>query len=133
MGEMRNSPKAGGVPGTLWRAQAELTPPGVTRTVLPEVTAGDTGRIALTFMGSTDCTPAGVSDNCQDAAHWNTYVEVISDALALVRGTPLTVASGVVNHRIDHRGQVCTSGTTCTQARSLRAMSRRVSYARARA
>jgi hypothetical protein len=117
--DIRNNPKAGGVPGTFWTAQAELTPPGVTSTVLPEVTAGDTGRIALTFMGSTDCTPAGVSDNCQDAAHWNTYVEVISDALALVRGTPLTVASGVVNHRIDHRGQVCTSGTTCTKDRSL--------------
>jgi hypothetical protein len=115
--DSRNNPAAGGRPGAFWTPQAQLNPPGVTSTVLPEVTAGDTGRIAITFMGSTDC--VGLSDNCPDTATWNTYVEVISDALALVRGTPLSVASGIVNHRIDHRGQVCTSGTTCTKDRSL--------------
>jgi hypothetical protein len=113
----RNNPGAGGRPGSVWTAKAPLSPPGVTSIVLPEVTAGDTGRIAVTFMGSTDC--VGLSDNCPDTAHWNTYVDVISDALALVRGTPVRVASGIVNHRVDHRGQVCTSGTTCSKDRSL--------------
>jgi hypothetical protein len=116
--DARNNPHvSGGVPGSFWTPKAQLNPPGVTSTVFPEVTAGDTGRIAVTFMGSTDC--SGLSDNCSGIAHWNTYVEVISDALALVRGTPLSVASGIVNHRIDHRGQICTSGTTCTTDRSL--------------
>ena len=115
--DTRNNPQAGGTPGTFWTTQAPINPPGVTSAVFPEVTAGDTGRIAITFMGSTDC--AGLSDNCPDAAHWNTYVEVIADALALSRGTTLSVASGIVNHRVDHRGQVCTSGTTCSKDRSL--------------
>jgi hypothetical protein len=115
--DVRNNPAAGGVPGTFWTPKAQINPPAVTSTVFPEVTAGDTGRIAVTFMGSTDC--VGISDGCPDTAHWNTYVDVISDALALVRGTPLSVASGIVNHRIDHRGQVCTSGTTCSGDRSL--------------
>jgi len=115
--DARNNPAAGGVPGSFWTQQAPISPPGVTSTVFPEVTAGDAGRIAVAFMGSTDC--IGLSDNCPATAHWNTYVEVIADALAVVRGTTLSVASGIVNHRIDHRGQVCTSGTTCTTDRSL--------------
>jgi hypothetical protein len=115
--DARNNPTTGR-PGTFWTPQAKLTPTGVNSTVFPEVTAGDTGRIAITVMGSTDCTP-GPSDGCQASAHWNTYVEVISDALAVVRGTPLTVSSGIVNHRVVHRGSICTGGTLCTGDRSL--------------
>ncbi len=115
--DARNNPAKGGRPGTYWTRQAEINPPGVTSTVFPEVTAGDTGRIGITFVGSTDC--SGQSDNCAPTAHWNTYAEVISDALALVRGTSLSVVSGVVNHRVMHRGSICTSGTTCTGDRSL--------------
>jgi hypothetical protein len=70
-------------------------------------------------MGSENCTPAGLSDNCQDAADWNTYVGILTDALSLTRGGPTNVVSGKVNHRIVHRGQVCTSGTTCSGDRSL--------------
>jgi len=68
-------------------------------------------------MGSEDCT--GVSDNCADTAHWNTYVSVLTDALSIARGGPTTILAGKVNHRVDHRGQVCTSGTTCSGDRSL--------------
>jgi hypothetical protein len=118
--DARNNPTtATGRPGTFWTPQAKLTPPKVTSTVFPEVTAGDTGRIAITFMGSGDCTPTGPSDGCQAAATWNTYIEIISDALAAVRGTPLSVASGIVNHRVDHRGSICTQGTLCSGDRSL--------------
>jgi hypothetical protein len=115
--DARNNPAVHGWPGTFWTDKADITPPGVGSTVFPEVAAGDTGRIAVTFMGSTDCT--GHSDNCPNSSHWNTYVDVISDALALARGTPMSVASGIVNHRVDHLGQVCTSGTTCMADRSL--------------
>jgi len=115
--DARNNPLLGGRPGSYWTAQAALDPPGVTSTIFPEITAGDNGRIAIAFDGSTDC--AGLSDNCANSAHWNTYVEVISDALALARGTTMTVNSGVVSHRVVHRGAICTSGTTCTTDRSL--------------
>jgi hypothetical protein len=81
------------------------------------VTAGDAGRIAITYLGSTDC--SGLSDNCSNDAHWNTYAAILTDALALTRGVAPTIVSGVVSHRVVHRGQVCTSGTTCTGDRSL--------------
>ena len=114
--DARNNPTTGR-PGSFWTPQAKVNIPAVGSAVFPEVTAGDTGRVALTYMGSEDCT--GVSDNCPNAAHWNTYAAIIPDALALVRGTPMSVATGKVNHRIDHRGQVCTAGTTCSGDRSL--------------
>src|SRR5438105_3896814 len=51
--DARNNP-ATGRPGTYWTRQALLNPPGVGSTVFPEVTAGDLGRIAIAFMGTTD-------------------------------------------------------------------------------
>jgi hypothetical protein len=116
--DARNNPQAGGRPGSYWTAQAEVTPPAVTSAVFPEVTAGDFGRIAITYVGSEDCAP-GRSDDCAPATHWNTYAAVIADALALARGTPLSVATGLVNHRFVHRGSICTGGTTCSGDRSL--------------
>jgi hypothetical protein len=115
--DSRNTPPAGR-PATFWTPKVRVSLPAVGSAVFPAVTAGDAGRIAMTYMGSEDC--AGVSDNCPDAAHWNTYAAIITDALALARaGATTTVVSGKVNHRIVHRGQVCTSGTTCSGDRSL--------------
>jgi hypothetical protein len=114
--DARNNP-ATGRPGTFWTPQVRVTPAAVTSAVFPEVTAGDTGRIAIAYMGSEDCT--GVSDFCPDEAHWNTYVSVLTDALSITRGGPTTILAGEVSHRVDHRGQVCTSGTACTGDRSL--------------
>jgi hypothetical protein len=115
--DSRNNP-ATGRPATFWTPKVRVSLPAVGSAVFPAVTAGDAGRIAITYMGSEECT--GVSDNCPNSAHWNTYAAVITDALALARaGATTTVVSGKVNHRIDHRGQVCTSGTTCTGDRSL--------------
>jgi len=112
----RNDP-ATGRPATYWTPKIRVTPAQVTSAVFPAVTGGDTGRIAIAYMGSEDCT--GVSDDCADAAHWNTYVSVLTDALSIARGGPTTIVAGKVNHRVDHRGQVCTSGTTCEGDRSL--------------
>jgi hypothetical protein len=114
--DSRNNP-ATGRPGSYWTPQIRVTPSQVTSAVFPEVTAGDAGRIAIAYMGSEDC--VGLSDGCADAAHWNTYVSILTDALSIARGGPTTILAGKVNHRIDHRGQVCTSGTTCTGDRSL--------------
>jgi len=94
-----------------------LEPAQVTSAVFPAVTGGDEGRIAIAYMGSEDC--SGLSDNCLDTAHWNTYVSVLTDALSIARGGPTTVLAGKINHRVVHRGQVCTSGTTCNGDRSL--------------
>src|SRR4029077_983928 len=112
----RNNP-ATGRPGRYWTPQIRVTPSQVTSAVFPAVTGGDSGRIEIAYMGSEDC--VGLSDNCANEAHWNTYVSVLTDALSIARGGPTTILAGKVNHRIDHRGQVCTSGTTCTGDRSL--------------
>ena len=113
----RNAPSTGR-PATFWTPKVRVSPPSVGSAVFPAVTAGDPGRIAIAYMGSEDC--SGVSDNCANAAHWNTYVAIVTDALGLARaGSTTTVVTGKANHRIVHRGQVCTSGTTCTGDRSL--------------
>jgi hypothetical protein len=114
----RNNPQVGGRPATYWTQQAKVSLPSVTSAVFPEVIAGDFGRIAITYVGSEDCV-AGQSDACAPETHWNTYAAVISDALALVRGTPMSVATGLVSHRVVHRGSICTGGTTCSGDRSL--------------
>lgn len=107
----RNDPSAGGRPGTFWTPKAKVNPPAVTSTVFPEVTAGDFGRIAIAYMGSTDC--SGPSGACAATAHWDVYTAVITDALALARATPLVVSTGKVNHRFVHRGNICTGGAGC--------------------
>jgi hypothetical protein len=114
----RNNPQAGGRPATFWTQKVRVSPPSVTSAVFPEVIAGDFGRIAITYVGSEDCAP-GASDACAPETHWNTYAAVIGDAMSLARGTPLSVATGLVSHRVVHRGSICTSGTTCTGDRSL--------------
>jgi hypothetical protein len=115
--DTRNAP-ATGRPGSFWTQRAKVNIPAVTSAVFPEVTAGDFGRIAITYMGSEDCAP-GPSDACGATSHWNTYVGIIADALALVRGTTMTVSTGKVSHRVVHRGSICTGGTTCAGDRSL--------------
>jgi hypothetical protein len=117
IGDIRNDPTHGGRPASYWTPQVRISLPNVGSAVFPAVTAGDPGRIAITYVGSTDCT--GVSDGCANEAHWNTYASILTDALALTRGVAPTVVSGLVSHRIIHRGQVCTSGTTCMGDRSL--------------
>src|SRR5439155_4918414 len=80
-----------------------------------EVIAGNVGRIAVAFDGTTDFT--GVSDDAPDGTPWNTYVEVITNALG--RNGPAVSDVGIANHRVIHIGSICTSGTTCTGDRSL--------------
>jgi hypothetical protein len=116
--DARNNPQVGGRPATYWTPKAKVSLPSVTSAVFPEVIAGDYGRIAITYVGSEDCA-AGPSDACAPETHWNTYAAVIRDALALVRGSSMSVATGLVSHRVVHRGSICTSGTTCTGDRSL--------------
>src|ERR687887_516682 len=67
-----NNPAAGGTPGTCWSPRARITPPSVGSAVFPEVTAGDAGRIGVTYIGTTEFT--GVPDDAGTTVKWNTYV-----------------------------------------------------------
>jgi uncharacterized repeat protein (TIGR01451 family) len=102
-----NDPTQGGRPGTKWSPKVRVSIPQVGSAVFPEVTAGDAGRIGITYVGTTDWT--GQPDDAPETARWQTYAAVIPDALAVQP----TVNSGTVTHRVMHVGNVCTSGTTC--------------------
>ena len=102
-----NDPSQGGRPGTLWSPKIRVSLPEVGSAVFAEVTAGDAGRIGVTYVGTTDWT--GEPDDAPDTAAWNTYAAVIPDALA----TQPTVDTGLVTHRVMHYGNICTNGTTC--------------------
>jgi uncharacterized repeat protein (TIGR01451 family) len=102
-----NDPSQGGRPGTKWSPKVRVSLPQVGSAVFPEVTAGDAGRIGITYVGTTDWT--GAPDDAPETARWHTYAAVIPDAMAVQP----TVNSGTVTHRVMHVGNVCTSGTTC--------------------
>src|ERR671930_659306 len=102
-----NNPAAGGTPGTCWSPRARITPPNVGSAVFPEVTAGDTGRIGVTYIGTTEFT--GVPDDAGTTVKWNNYAAVITTAAS---DTPV-VNTGIVSHRVSHQGNICSSGTFC--------------------
>ena len=61
--------------GQSWSAPRMIAPPGVHEVNFPTITAGDPGRIAITFPGTT-------VDDRQDATRpWDSYVVVSSNAL----------------------------------------------------
>lgn len=103
-----NDPRVGGRPGTTWSPAVKVSLPSVGSAVLPEVTAGDAGRIAIAYVGTTEFT--GIPDDAPDATHWNVYAAILPDALS---ATP-TVETGLVAHRFIHMGNVCTGGIGCT-------------------
>ena len=62
--------------GETWTDPVSLAPPGVHSANHPTVVAGESGRVAVTFMGST------TADEEDPGRPWNQYVAVTLDALA---------------------------------------------------
>ena len=82
--------------GKTWSTPRMIAPPGVRETNFPAISAGDPGRIAITFPGTTApsgdedpehpsaarCTKEdGGSSNCDPGRPWDTYVVVSTNAL----------------------------------------------------
>lgn len=82
--------------GRTWSDPLMVAPPGVREVHFPVVTAGDRGRIAIMFPGTTSKDPGDLT------RPWNSYVIVSTNALAK---KPLFV-SAIANPRNDpiHRG-----------------------------
>lgn len=101
----RNDP-ATGRPGTYWKPKARVSLPSVGSAVFPAITAGDPGRVAITYMGTEDY--RGLPDNLPlpYTARWHTYGAVITNALA--QDGPPVVSTGVVSYRLAHVGPICT-------------------------
>jgi hypothetical protein len=112
-----NNPQEGGRPGTFWTPKFRVSDPSVGTAVFGEVIAGDPGRVAITYDGTTERAKSGAPDDVSDHARWNTYAAVITNALG--HGGLPVLSTGIVSHRVIHKGPICTSGTTCTGDRSL--------------
>ena len=97
-----NNPSAGGRPGTKWSQPYRVNLPELTSTVFPTITAGDPGRIAIAFMGST--TVKGLSSSAGAEDEWHTYSTVIENALA--KDGPPVVHTGRVSPRVNHTGPI---------------------------
>ena len=61
--------------GRTWSQPLDVTPPDVHETNFPAIVAGDPGRVALTFPGTT------VKDRDDSSRPWDAYVVASSDAL----------------------------------------------------
>lgn len=62
--------------GKTWSDPVNIAPPGVHAANFPTITAGEPGRVAVTFTGTTD------PDEESKVRPWNAYVMVSTDALA---------------------------------------------------
>jgi hypothetical protein len=62
--------------GVTWSTPRMIAPPGVFEVNFPTITAGDAGRIAITFPGST------VNNRSDPTRPWNSYVVMTIDALS---------------------------------------------------
>lgn len=87
--------------GTTWGDPIMIAPPGVKEVNFPSIDAGENGRVAISFPGTT------VNEPNNEARPWNYYVVVTTDALS---ANP-TFVSNIANpandpiHRGDCRGR----------------------------
>lgn len=108
----------GGRPGTTWTEPARVALPEIGSVAFPEIVAGDAGRVAITYLGTSD--HVGRADDAPTGASWHAYGAVITNALQ--QGGPARVTTGRVSHRPVHSDHICTSGTTCLATNSDRSL-----------
>ena len=94
--------------GQTWSTPVMVAPPGVRVTNFPILDAGDPGRVAISFPGSSDAT----ADTDGTHAPWSYYVALSADALdpsphfvAQVAAIPGQPAATTVMHRGACRGR----------------------------
>lgn len=99
--------------GQTWSAPIDLGAAfGIENSVFPEVVAGDNGRAAVAFLGTTGTGPVYGTDTTL-AVEWHLYVAVTYDG-----GQTWTTRNATPNDPVQ-RGAICTQGTTCSAGRNL--------------
>lgn len=71
--------------GATWSPPVRVTPPDVTSTAFSAIVAGDAGRIAIAYLGTTDPTadwPSNESHFAPPGTRWGLYVTYALDATA---------------------------------------------------
>ena len=99
--------------GQTWSAPINLGSAfGIANSVFPEVVAGDAGRAAVAFLGTTGTGPVYGTDTTLDV-EWHLYVATTYDGGATWTTVDATPTDPV------QRGAICTQGTTCATGRNL--------------
>lgn len=99
--------------GQTWSAPINLGAAfGIVNSVFPEVVAGDNGRAAVAFLGTTGTGPVYGTDTTLDV-EWHLYVATTYDG-----GVTWTTIDATPNDPVQ-RGAICTQGTTCATGRNL--------------
>lgn len=99
--------------GQTWSAPINLGAAfGIANSVFPEVVAGDEGRAAVAFLGTTGTGPVYGTDTTLDV-EWHLYVATTYDG-----GATWTTVDATPDDPVQ-RGAICTQGTTCTAGRNL--------------
>lgn len=99
--------------GETWSAPINLGAAfGVANSVFPEAVAGDAGRAAVAFLGTTGTGPVYGTDTTLPV-EWHLYVATTYDG-----GLSWTTMDATPNDPVQ-RGAICTQGTTCGDGRNL--------------
>lgn len=99
--------------GQTWSAPIDLGAAfGIANSVFPETVAGDAGRAAVAFVGTTGTGPVYGTDTTLNV-EWHLYVATTYDG-----GLTWTTMDATPHDPVQ-RGAVCTEGTTCSSGRNL--------------
>lgn len=102
-------------PATKWSTPVPIGAPGLTVTIFSDAVAGDPGRLAISYYGTT--ANASTPDTVKPGAGgWLPYVGVSTNALCQWEGSPCaapTFDTAPIAHQINQDDNICTSGTAC--------------------
>lgn len=89
--------------GASWSVPVRVSNGTATKSAIgPWITAGDSGRVDITWWGTTDLS------NNDAAAQWHVFFAQSLNALASIPTFAQSTATGVM-----HQGAICTNGTGC--------------------
>jgi hypothetical protein len=100
--------------GTAWHGPYRVSKSPANTAIYPWSTAGNAGRLAIAYYGSSYYKSGTPPDNYPASAQWHVYFSENDSALNKPTGFSQTQASPV-----NHTGAVCEGGVSCTGNRDL--------------
>lgn len=102
-------------PGSKWSKKVVVSDSSQNVTIFPDVVAGDPGRVAVAYYGTT--APAKTPDDVKPGeGGWYPIVATTQNALCQWGANPCAkprFAQSHIAHQINQDDNICTSGTTC--------------------
>jgi hypothetical protein len=102
-------------PGSTWSAPVDLTAPGLTVTIFPDLVSGSAGRVAVAYY-ATSADAATPDDVKPGQGGWFPVLAQSLNALCQWDATPCATPSFTQSHiasQINQDDNICTSGTAC--------------------